>query len=233
MHSHTLLYAEDDPLIRENLLYILRDYFDQILIVTNGNEALKVYKEQDPDVVLLDICMPGINGLDVAKRIRHENEEIPIIMLTGHSDRERLLDAVSLKLEAYLVKPVDFTQLSETLNRTIEKINDSQIIPIKPDLVWDGHNQLLQYRDTVIKLTKKEKLAIEILTQNINKYVSNDSLIYHIWEDEIPDDSHDNKLIQLIYRLNKKLNDETDYNEKIVQNSYTLGYRILSTHTIS
>ena len=231
MRNHTLLYAEDDALIRENLLYILRDFFDEIFIVKNGREALDVYREKQPDAILLDICMPEINGLEVAKQIRDENETVPIIMLTGHSDRERLLEAVGLKLEAYLVKPVDYAQLSKTLTRTLEKISNTDEVKLRPDLVWNGKDQLLTYRDKVIKLTKKEKLTIEILTENINKYVSNDSLIYHIWDNEIPDDSHDNKLIQLIYRLNKKLYEETDYNEKIVENSYTLGYRILHLDT--
>jgi len=227
MHSYTLLYAEDDALIRENLLYILRDYFDDILIVKNGKEALDVYNEKNPDVIILDICMPQMSGLEVARQIREEDETIPIIMLTGHSDRERLLDAVNLKLEAYLVKPVDYTKLSKVLTNTIDKLSDSHIVNLRKDLVWNSKDQLLRYHNKVIKLTKKEKLTIEILSKNINKYVSNDSLIYHIWNDEIPDNSHDNKLIQLIYRLNKKLYEETDYTEKIVENSYTLGYRIL------
>ena len=227
MRSYTLLYAEDDALIRENLLYILRDYFDDILIVKNGKEALDVYNEKNPDVIILDICMPQMSGLEVARQIREEDETIPIIMLTGHSDRERLLDAVNLKLEAYLVKPVDYTKLSKVLTNTIDKLSDSHIVNLRKDLVWNSKDQLLRYNDKVIKLTKKEKLTVEILSQNINKYVSNDLLIYHIWNDEIPDNSHDNKLIQLIYRLNKKLYEETDYTEKIVENSYTLGYRIL------
>ena len=227
MRSYSLLYAEDDALIRENLLYILRDYFDDIFIVKNGKEALDVYHEKQPDAIILDICMPQMSGLEVARNIREEDETTPIIMLTGHSDRERLLDAVNLKLEAYLVKPVDYTKLSKVLTRTIEKFSDSHIINLRKDLVWNSKDQILSYHNKVIKLTKKEKLTIEILSQNINKYVSNDLLIYHIWNDEIPDNSHDNKLIQLIYRLNKKLYEETDYTEKIVENSYTLGYRIL------
>jgi len=227
MRNYTLLYAEDDALIRENLLYILRDYFNDIFIVKNGKEALDVYREKHPDTIILDICMPQMSGLEVAKKIREEDETTPIIMLTGHSDRERLLEAVNLKLEAYLVKPVDYSKLSKVLTRTIDKLSDSHLINLRKDLVWNSKEQILSYHNKVIKLTKKEKLTIEILAQNINKYVSNDSLIYHIWNDEIPDNSHDNKLIQLIYRLNKKLYEETDYSEKVVENSYTLGYRIL------
>jgi DNA-binding response OmpR family regulator len=223
----TLLYAEDDTLIQENFLLLLKNYFSKIHIANNGQEALNLYQEKQPDIVILDIYMPKVDGLTVAKHIRSKDEKTPIIMITGHSDRELLLDAVGLKLEAYLVKPIDFTILNNTLNKIIEKITIDQIIPLREDLVWDSHNQILNYSSTVIKLTKKERLAMSILAKNINQYISNDALIYHIWDDEIPDNSHDNKLIQLIYRLNKKISDQTGVEGKLVKNSYTLGYRIL------
>jgi len=227
MHNLTLLYAEDDTLIQENFLLLLKDYFDQIYVAHNGKEALDLYHEKEPDIIILDIYMPQIDGLSVAKEIREADEETPIIMITGHSDRELLLDAVSLKLEAYLVKPIDFTVLNNTLNKVIEKMAVDHTIFLRNDLVWDSHNEILLHGEKIVKLTKKERLAMSILARNINKYVSNDALIYHIWDDEIPDNSHDNKLIQLIYRLNKKISEETNNDEKLIKNSYTLGYRIL------
>jgi len=227
MHDLTLLYAEDDDLIRENLLYILKDYFETIHVVKDGEAAIDIYHNERPDIIILDICMPKIDGLEVAKLIRQEDETTPLIMLTGYSDRERLLDAVNLKLEAYLVKPVDYTKLDTILKKTIERVSENHIIPLRKELIWDAQTQILRYKTDVIKLTKKEKLALTVLAQNINHYLSNDALIYHIWHDEIPDDSHDNKLIQLIYRLNKKIDEQTHYRDKLIENSYTLGYRIL------
>jgi len=227
MHNLTLLYAEDDTLIQENFLLLLNNYFSKIHIAHNGQEALDLYQEKKPDIIILDIYMPEIDGLSVAKHIRSKDEDTPIIMITGHSDRELLLDAVSLKLEAYLVKPIDFTILNNTLNKIIDKITVNQVVTLRDDLLWDSYNQILTHHTKVIKLTKKERLAMSILAKNINKYVSNDALIYHIWDDEIPDNSHDNKLIQLIYRLNKKISEQTGIKNKLVQNSYTLGYRIL------
>jgi len=227
MHNLTLLYAEDDTLIQENFLLLLKNYFSDIYIAHNGQEALDIYKEKHPDIVILDIYMPKIDGLTVAKQIRSKDEETPIMMITGHSDRELLLDAVNLKLEAYLVKPIDFTILNNTLNKIIEKMTVNQVIYLRNDLLWDSYNQILTHISKVVKLTKKERLAMSILAKNINKYVSNDALIYHIWDDEIPDNSHDNKLIQLIYRLNKKISEQTGIEGKLIENSYTLGYRIL------
>lgn len=227
MNNLTLLYAEDDALVRENLHYILKDYFKTINLAENGKDALNIYRKKKPDVVMLDISMPQIDGLEVAKLIRREDEETPIIMLTGYSDRDKLLDAVNLKLEAYLLKPVDYDKLDGILKRTIEKISESHITPLRKELIWDAQTQILHYKNDVIKLTKKEKKVLDILVQNINHYLTNDTLIYHIWNDELPNDSHDNKLIQLIYRLNKKIDENTSYRMKLIENSYTLGYRVL------
>jgi DNA-binding response OmpR family regulator len=227
MHNLTLLYAEDDTIIKDNFLLLLKNYFSNIYVANNGQTALDLYLEKKPDIVILDIYMPKLDGLSVAKYIRNKDEETPIIMITGHSDRELLLDAVNLKLEAYLVKPIDFTILNNTLTKIIEKMTVNQNIVLRDDLTWDTQHQILKQHEKIIKLTKKERLAMDILARNVNKYVSNDALIYHIWDDEIPDNSHDNKLIQLIYRLNKKITEQTNIQDKLIKNSYTLGYRIL------
>jgi DNA-binding response OmpR family regulator len=227
MHNLTLLYAEDDTIIKDNFLLLLKNYFSDIYVANNGQTALDLYLDKKPDIVILDIYMPKLDGLSVAKYIRNKDEETPIIMITGHSDRELLLDAVNLKLEAYLVKPIDFTILNNTLTKIIEKMTVNQNIKLRDNLIWDTQHQILKQNEKIIKLTKKERLAMDILARNVNKYVSNDALIYHIWDDEIPDNSHDNKLIQLIYRLNKKITEQTDVEEKLIKNSYTLGYRIL------
>jgi len=119
LHKPTLLYAEDDQESRENYAYILHTDFDTVYQAADGKEALRLYHEHSPDIVLLDINMPLLDGLGVAEAIRKENQTIPIVMLTGHSDRERLLKAVNLKLSAYLLKPVDIIHLLQTLKSLV------------------------------------------------------------------------------------------------------------------
>ena len=100
MHKVTLLYAEDNQESRENYAFVLKDYFDEVYIAKDGREALAMYHEKKPDIVLLDVTMPKMDGLEVAQVIRKENEEIPIIMLTAHSEVDKLLRAVPLPLPA-------------------------------------------------------------------------------------------------------------------------------------
>jgi DNA-binding response OmpR family regulator len=228
MSNLSILYAEDEAFIRDIFSSLLKDRFKHVYLAENGKEAYELYKNKQPDILLLDHIMPFMNGLDVARLVRKENDTIPIIVLTAHSEREQLLQAVNLKLETYLTKPVDPTTLIETLQKVADKLEASGVIDLHPGLKWDNNSHTLMYEDKFIKLTKKEKQAIETLIANLNRYVRNEELIYGIWDDEIPDESHDNKLIQLIYRINKKITNETGLQEKFIENSYTLGYRILS-----
>jgi len=229
MHNYSLLYAEDDKNIRDNFIILLEDMFSNIYIADNGKDALRLYIEKKPDVIILDIRMPIIDGLEVAKQIRKNDEKTPIIMLTGYSDKEFLLHAVNLKLEEYIIKPIDFKNFNETIDKLIKRLNKKNLINIRENIFWDTKNELLSCGENIIKLTKKEQLVINLLIKNINKFVQNNNIIYHIWEDELPDNTHDNKLIQLIYRINKKLQPYLDESDKFIENSYTLGYRILQS----
>ncbi len=226
MIKPTLLYAEDNQESRGNCAFILQEYFSDIYLAKNGKEALTLYYEKEPDILLLDISMPLLNGLDLAKTIRKDDHHIPIIMLSAHSDREKLLYAVGLKLEAYLLKPIDESLLKETIVKLIRQIHTKEIIYLREDLIWDRAHFNLIYNGQELRITKKERLLLQLLTYNLGTYVSHDELIIHIWHDEIPDHSHNNKLIQLIYRFNKKMMHYFSSPRHLIENSYTLGYRL-------
>ncbi len=226
MSSLTLLYAEDDPQSRKNYAFVLEEYFSEVYIAEDGREALNLYHEKKPDVLLLDISMPFIDGLEVAKAVRKENKEIPIIMLTAHSEQEILLRAIDLKLEKYLLKPIDNNSLTQIVQKVIREMEDKDIIPLKENLIWNKTNSNLFYEEKSVNLTKKEHKLMTLLINSIGEYFMHDTLIIQIWYNEIPNASHDNKLHQLVYRLNKKISNVTNSNTQLVENSYTLGYRI-------
>ena len=226
MTKPTLLYAEDDLESRENCAFILKEYFSDIYLAQNGQEALSLYHEKHPDILLLDISMPLINGLDLVKTIRKDDPDTLAIMLSAHADREKLLSAVSLKLEAYLLKPVDDILLKDTIVKAIKQIQAKGSLYLRKDLIWDREHSLLIYKGKELKLTKKEHLLMQLLTHSLGMYISHDELIIHIWHDEIPDHTHDNKLIQLIYRFNKKIMERLSSPSHLIENSYTLGYKL-------
>ena len=228
MHKPTLLYAEDDKETRENYTFVLKKYFNEVYSAEDGKEALNIYREKKPDMLLLDISMPQMDGLELARAIRQEDKDTPIIMLTAHSDREKLLKAIPLGLSEYLLKPIDDVILINTVNRLIKQMKKSNSVYLQGNCMWERTNSELSCRKKPIDLTKKETILMKLLSASIGQYVSKDTLIMDIWRDEMFNDTHENKLIQLlIYQTMKSI---CQQEWKYFGQSYRMSLKKTITH---
>ena len=117
MTNLNLLYVEDDEEIIEDIDFFLKRHFNEIIIAQDGEEAFNYFEEKNPDIVILDINIPKMNGLKLASKIREINKKIPIIFLTAFSDKENLLQAINLHACSYLIKPFKIDELINTLNK--------------------------------------------------------------------------------------------------------------------
>ena len=122
LKSKTILYVEDEIQIQKSVSLYLENYFDAVFVADDGEAALESYRKYRPDVVLLDINLPKRDGLSVAREIRDEDGKTKIVMLTAHTEKEKLLAATELNLCRYLVKPVTPRHFKETLLLLAEKI---------------------------------------------------------------------------------------------------------------
>lgn len=224
--ANTLLYVEDDPETRENYEYVLKTLFKHVYTAADGKKALELYHEKKPQIVLLDIVLPQIDGLEVAKQIREHDAYTHIVMLTAYSQQEQLLRAVNLQLDAYLLKPVDDALLINKMQNIISQLAMHTCVTIGKNFLWDTYTQQLFYNDGPIKLTKKERLLLGLLGRNPNHYFSHNEIILHVWPDDIPDETYDSKLTQLIYRSNNKISKFTRLEHHFIENGYAQGYRI-------
>ncbi len=107
----TVLYAEDENGIRNTVCDVLELYVDNVITACDGQEALELYKQYKPSILLLDICMPIKDGLEVLKIIRETDLATPVIIMTAHTEKEYLMNAVELYITKYLVKPFDKKKL--------------------------------------------------------------------------------------------------------------------------
>lgn len=127
-----ILYVEDDQDIRGNIEKLLRRRYQQVEFARDGREGLDLYHSFSPDIIVTDILMPKMSGLEMSKEIRKSNNEVPIIVTTAHSDSDNLMDAISAGINHYIVKPIDIEKLLNAIKKerkilSIEKeLNDAR-----------------------------------------------------------------------------------------------------------
>jgi two-component system, OmpR family, response regulator VanR len=130
-YPYTILFVEDEDTIRENYVSYLKNYFQEVYEARNAEEALVIYKSKTPDIMIVDIHLPKMNGIELVRRIREKDYSTKVIMLTAFTDTKLLLDATSLQLTKYLVKPINRQELKDTLRLAINEIKSFTVTPNK------------------------------------------------------------------------------------------------------
>ena len=221
----TLLYVEDDEELRKQFMRILKPKFKEVYEASNGLEALEKYEQYTPDMMLVDINLPKIDGLEVIEKVRKHDKTTPIVILSAYSDQEKLLRAMTLGLSKYLIKPVAHKKLLALLDDMALmyeiKIDKSNLIMLKSDYFWKKKERMLYYGDESISLTKRERIFLEFMVSQVDHIVTFISIANLIWEDEESQVAY-SSLSHLLKRLKKKLPEE------LIENIYGSGYRIPS-----
>ncbi len=119
----SLLYVEDDAITREALSDFLKKVVRKLYVAENGQEGLKIFKKNHIDIVLTDIKMPIMNGLEMIKQIKKEDYDIPVIITTAYNEIEYLIDSIELGVNSFLIKPIDTNKLLKSLEKFESIIN--------------------------------------------------------------------------------------------------------------
>ena len=180
-----ILYVEDDDISRENGVEYLENYFENIYEASDAIKALQLYEKYKPDIIITDIQMPKLNGLEFVKRIRQKDKKTQIIVITAFCDKDYLLKAIELGLVKYLVKPVNEKEFEEPLFLCINSLeeNETNIIKLDENSYFDTFNKNLFVNSEIVKLRTKEILFLELLIKNSNRYVSYEEIENYVWYD--------------------------------------------------
>jgi len=116
-----LLYVEDNMDSREMTSMILEDFFDDILVAVDGQDGLEKFEKNDIDLVVTDINMPKLNGLEMIEKIREIDEDIPILILSAHNEDDFFIRSIKLGVDGYLLKPIDTDQLILMIDKIAKK----------------------------------------------------------------------------------------------------------------
>ncbi len=217
MFDLKILYAEDNEKIRSSYTLVLKRYFKTVIEASSGEEALKRYHDHNPDIVLTDINMPVLDGLELVRIIRETDQTTKIIVLSAHSDQEKLMKAIPLGLSAYLVKPVKGDDFKKVLVDVASSFQNIHRLKLPNGYLFDTKVRKLFKDDAQIQLTGQEIAILTMFTANMPNPVSSESISFSLWDDY--DEKSYSKIQNIIKRLRKKA-------PELIESVYGFGYKI-------
>ena len=165
LKKFTLLYVEDDEVISYELSQLLMNFFSKVFVAKNGRDGLRTYLEnqEEIDLILTDINMPLFSGLDMVKKIREFNNKIPIIFATAYSDHEFLVESIKLRIQEYIIKPIDIKYLLSLMNGIASSL-------YQEFLLKQQQEELTKYKEIVDKNNIVIKTDINLKITYVNQF---------------------------------------------------------------
>ncbi|ECQ8253779.1 response regulator transcription factor [Campylobacter jejuni] len=213
-----ILVVEDEIKTRESLINVLSERFSKVIGAQNGDEGLKKFKKFKPDLVITDIAMPIMDGLDMAREIKEISDDVPIVVLSAYSEKERLLRSIDIGIDKYLIKPVDIEELFKILDCLVgEKIEANMLVKISEEYQFNKTKRTLIHNGKEIVLTKKELAFISLLLKQPGVLVLHEDIKKNVW---IGEHVSDTAVRTFIKRVRDKVG------EDFIKNVPSLGYKI-------
>ena len=219
-----ILIIEDEESIRGFLKINLKRNGYEVIEADNGELGVKLALKEKPAIIILDVMLPGIDGFNVCKIIRNEDEKVGIIMLTAKSQDLDKIMGLEYGADDYIIKPFNPMELLLRIKALLRRISDYE----EKKSIIQGKFKLDIYAKRIFKnnkeidLTPKEYSIIKLFIENPNKAFSRDELMDLVWgEDYIGDP----KIVDVnIRRLRSKI-ECSSLNEKFIETIWGFGYR--------
>ncbi|MDB4906076.1 MAG: OmpR family two-component response regulator [Gemmatimonadetes bacterium] len=201
-----ILFAEDDPQLRASVSRGLREASYAVDEAEDGSRALEQALATEYDAVILDILLPGTNGLDACRAIREAGIQVPILMLTALDGVEQRITGLDAGADDYLTKPFDFGELLARLRAISRRRGDVESPRLAVgDLVIDVSRRSARRGKRDIELTAKEFAFLLHLARNAGRVVTRAELMSHVWEDS--SSSYSNIIDVYASRLRRKVDE--------------------------
>ncbi len=200
LQSKTVLYVEDDKTVRDNIKEILSEFFKKVIAVETGEEGWLKFKKERVDLAIVDIELPGFNGLELIRKIRSENKDLPIIVVSAYTKTDYLLESVELKLDKYIVKPLTSRKLYELLMKLEKELGETTLLYLPKNTVIDTLKSTISFDGQTYALTYRELKMMQMLSE---KGAVTYEELYQLWN-ETPTD---NAIRSFVKQLRKKLPD--------------------------
>lgn len=234
LYFHTkdlsLLLVEDYEPLRSNMQEILEDLFKVVYSSANGEDALNIYENHYKlnhkyiDIIIADIQMPIMNGVELSKKIKDIHLDQSIIILSAHTDSKYLLELINYGIAQFITKPIENDNLMNTLYRVSKKISntkdikeESSILVLGENSIWDKNFFILTKDSINVELTKHELILLKLLIKKQDQLCTNSEISQEFYNHNI--DISEKNIRNLIFKLRKKLP------TKLINSMYGMGYR--------
>lgn len=218
LKDKTALFVEDDIITRNQMGELLSVLFKKVFTASDGEEAYIHYEEESPNILITDIKIPKMDGLALIKKIRQNDYEMPIIVLTSFAEQHLLFNAANLSIDGYLVKPAALETLTSILCKAIKRAQKEMgIIPLKGELFYHSATQELYRNGSIVPLSHKETMLLDLLIRNHHKTLTKEEIEKKLWPLEPISSS---TIKKSILRLRQKLKVD------MIVSVRGIGYRI-------
>jgi DNA-binding response OmpR family regulator len=201
-----ILVVEDEPTAANVLAKGLREHAYAVDIATDGDAALEQIADTDYDLVILDILLPRINGLDLCRQLRADETAVPVLMLTARGGLDQRVEGLDAGADDYLSKPYHFPELLARVRALLRRGPAFERAELSvDDLVVDTRARSVSRGGSSIQLTTKEYALLEYLTRRRSQVVTRTEIAEHVWDDSF--DPMSNLIEVYIQRLRRKIDD--------------------------
>lgn len=228
--SQVILLVEDDDSISEPLIFGLKKEKFQVLHATDGSQALELAYSERPDIVILDVMLPRIDGFTVCKTLRKQSS-VPILMLTARDQEMDRVMGLEIGADDYITKPFSFRELIARIKAILRRqaLDRGEASPANErfkagTIVMDHVARRVWKDDSLIEFRQREFELLTVLMKQVGQAISRDELLSLVWGDNWIGDSH--TLDVHIRWLREKLEDDPS-NPRYIQTIRGYGYRLV------
>jgi two-component system response regulator MtrA len=219
----SVLVVDDDQDLAEMLGIVLNGAGIEVDLVSRGDEAVEVFRNSQPDLVLLDIMLPGIDGIEVCREIRRQSTRVPIVMLTAKGDTHDVVKGLEAGADDYMVKPFKPSELLARIRTRLRRsVSESNSLVTIGDLSIDVVEHTVTRNGREIPLTRLEFDLLVALAKEPGRVFTREALLAEVWGYR---HSTDTRLVNVhVQRLRSKIEHDAE-NPKIILTVRGIGYK--------
>lgn len=183
LKTKSILLVEDEAVIRENIASMLRIFFDKVYTASDGFEGLDEYEEHLPDIIMTDLKMPNMGGFELLEELRKRSSHAYTIIVSAHTDKELLIQAIHDGIDRYLVKPMTEDELFGAFNAFLEKIDNEtpETVSLSQNVTIDFDRAESSMDGETYHLNKKEILLLKLLLVDSSRTFTYEEIENQVW----------------------------------------------------